>query len=140
MKKRTIERLDLIAAIRHQKVLDEVRRHNATLDGAVQQRQVLAAYRTRLRESWQNGETVTAAAAQRAGHFVRASDTAEAQIVRTEQSARHMLEAALRRLADSQAYREGLDEAARKATLTEERLASLRAEQAVPGRAKAGRS
>ena len=141
MKLRTIERLDLIAATRHQKVLEEIRRHNATLESAVQQRQVLAAYRTRLRESWQNGETVTAAAAQRAGHFVRASDSAEAQILRTEQNARQMLEAAFQKLADSQAHRDGLDEAARKETLTQDRLATRRAEQALPGRNnKAGRS
>jgi hypothetical protein len=107
------------------------------LEATAQQRQVLAGYRTRLRESWQNGATVTAAAAQRAGHFVRASDTAEAQIMRAEQNARHMLEAALQKLADSQAYRDGLDEVARKATLTQERLTALRAEQALPGRAKA---
>jgi flagellar biosynthesis chaperone FliJ len=134
MKLRTIERLDLIAATRHQKVLDEVRRHSATLDSAAQQRQVLENYRTRLRESWQTGEIVTAAEAQRAGHFVRASDAAEAQILRTEQNARRMLDAALRKLADSQAHRDGLDEAARKATLTQDRLAAQRAELALPGR------
>jgi hypothetical protein len=143
MKLRTIERLDLIALTRHQKVLDEIERHNATLDSAMQQRQVLDSYRTRLRESWQNGATVTAAEAQRAGHFVRASDTAEAQILRTEQNARRMRDAALQKLADSHAYRDGLDEAARKATLTQDRLAEQRAELALPGRNntnKVGRS
>jgi flagellar biosynthesis chaperone FliJ len=143
MKLRTIARLDLIAATRHQKVLDEIERHNATLASVTQQRQVLENYRTRLRESWQNGATVMAAEAQRAGHFVRASDTAEAQILRTEQNARRMLDAALQKLADSQAHRDGLDEAARKVTLTQDRLATLRAEQALPVRSntnKDGRS
>jgi flagellar biosynthesis chaperone FliJ len=143
MKLRTIERLDLIAATRHQKVLEEIQRHNATLDSVAQQRQMLAAYRTRLHESWQNGQIVTAAAAQRAGHFVRASDSAEAQMLRTEQNARQMLEAAFQKLADSQAHRDGLDEAARKVTLAQDRLAARRAEQALPApnnTKRAGRS
>ncbi|HTJ88553.1 MAG TPA: hypothetical protein VL356_00030 [Acidocella sp.] len=143
MKLRTIERLELIAATRHQKVLDDVRRHNAALDAAAQQRQVLENYRMRLRESWQTGKTVIAAEAQRAGHFVRASDAAETQILRTEQNARRMLETALQKLADAQAYRDGLDEAARKATLEQDRRAAQRAELALPARNntnKAGRS
>ena len=45
-----------------------------------------------------------------------------------------MLDAALQKLADSQAHRDGLDEAARKVTLTQDRLATLRAEQALPVR------
>ncbi len=134
MKLRTIERLDLIAATKHQRVLDEVRRHNETLESIARQRQVLTAYRERLRGSWQHGGTVTAAAAQRAGHFSRASDTAEMQILQAEQHARRLLEAALQKLAASQAYRDGLDEAARKAVLTQDRLAAQRAEQAQPWR------
>jgi hypothetical protein len=134
MKLRTIERLDLIAATRHQKILEEVRRHNTALEAAAQQRQVLENYRRRLRESWQTGEVIIAAEALRAGHFVRASDAAEAQIVRTEQNARRMLDAALQKLADAQAYRDGLEEAARKATLTQDRLAAQRAELALPAR------
>jgi hypothetical protein len=140
MKLRTIERLDLIAATKHQRVLDEIRRHNATLESIAQQRQVLTAYRARLRDTWQHGGTVTAAAAQRAGHFSRASDTAEAQIVQAEQNARRLLDAALQKLADSQAYRDGLDEAARKATLTQDRLAMQRAEQALPWRNSADKT
>jgi hypothetical protein len=140
MKLRTIARLDLIAATRHQKVLDEIERHNAMLVSVEQQRQVLDSYRTRLREGWQNGQTVIASEAQRASHFVRASDNAEAQILRTEQNARRMLEAALQKLADSQAYRNGLDEAARKATLVEDRLAAQRAELALPARGPANKA
>jgi hypothetical protein len=134
MKSRTIERLELIAATRHQKVLEDVSRHNAALQAAAQQRQVLENYRTRLRESWQTGEVVIAAEALRAGHFVRASDNAEAQILRNERNARRLLETALQKLADSQAYRDGLEEAARKEALTQERLAARRAELELPAR------
>jgi hypothetical protein len=139
MKLRTIARLELIAATRRQKVLEEVRRHNAALDAAAQQRQVLENYRMRLRQSWQTGEIVIAAEAQRAGHFVRASDAAETQILRTEQNARRMLETALQKLADAQAYRDGLDEAARKATLVQDRQAAQRAELALPARNNANK-
>lgn len=130
MKLRTIERLDLIAAMRQERVQEEIKRHNATLAQVAHQRSVLASYRNRLDESWRGGEVVTAGQAQRAGHFVRASYTAEVQIEQAEKQTRRQLDAALQNLAKTQAHREGLDQAHRKAETVMERLATLRQEQA----------
>ncbi len=130
MKIRTVQRLDLIAAMREERVQEEIKRHNESLAQIAHQRGVLAGYRERLGESWRGGGVVTAGQAQRAGHFIRASQAAEVQITQTEAMARRQLDAALQNLARTQAHREGLDQVHRKAEIAMERLATLRQEQA----------
>jgi len=134
MKTRTMARLDLIAAETERRLLDEIRRHNATLVQIAQQRGVLAGYRGRLSESWMSGDVVTAGQARRAGHFVGASRTAETQIDLMEAQARQQLDAALQNLAKTQAHRRGLNEAQRKAALQDERAAMQQQERALPWR------
>jgi len=134
MKTRTMARLDLIAAETERRLLDEIRRHNATLVQIAQQRGVLAGYRERLSESWLSGDVVTAGQARRAGHFVAASRTADAQINLMEAQTREQLEVALQNLAKTQAHRRGLNEAQRKAALQEERAATQQQERALPWR------
>jgi hypothetical protein len=134
MKPRTMERLDLLAAESERRLLDEIKRHNATLAQVAQQRGVLAAYRERLSDSWCGGQAVHAGQARRAGHFAAASRSADVQIDQMEAQARQQLEAALVKLAKTQAHRQGLSEASRKAMFQLEREAAQQRERAQPWR------
>jgi flagellar biosynthesis chaperone FliJ len=88
MKPRTMERLDLLAADAERRLLDDISRHQAALGQVQAQRDVLAAYRARLAQSWKGGAAVTAGQARSAGHFVAASQAAETQIDQMEARAR----------------------------------------------------
>jgi len=135
MKPRTMERLDLLAAYAERRLLDDISRHQAALAQVQAQRQVLAAYRSRLAQSWRGGAAVTAGQARSAGHFVAASQAAETQIDHAEARARHALAAALEALAATQARRQSLEDALQKAARATERGIETRREQAVPWRA-----
>lgn len=137
MKPRTLARLDLLAAERERRLLDEVRRHNASLAQIAQQRSVLAAYRERLAESWLGGAVVSAGQARRAGHFTAASRQAATQIEQMETQARQLLDAALQALAATQAHRHALHDAQRAAARQEERAAEQQQERAQPWRPRA---
>ena len=132
MRPRTMERLDLMAAESERRLLDEIRRHNATLEQIAEQRRVLAAYRERLLETWRSGVAVSAGQVQRAGSFDTASRTAESQIDLAEKRTRQQLDAALQNLAKAQAHRGGLNEMQRKAALEIERDAERRLERTQP--------
>jgi len=138
VKPRTLARLDLIAAERERRLLDEVKRHNATLEQIAQQRGILSAYRERLSSSWRDGAPVRAGQAQSAGHFVAASRSADSQIDAMEADARRQLAAALQNLANTQAHRSGLDEAQDKAALALERATAEREALAQPWRPQPG--
>lgn len=135
MKPRTMERLDLLAADTERRLLDDVRRHQATLAQAEEQRRVLAAYRARLSESWRGGAAVSVAEARSAGHFVTASQAADVQIDQMETRARQQLAAALDALARVQVHRQSLEEALAKAAREAERDVETRQERARPWRA-----
>jgi len=132
MRPRTMERLDLMAAESERRLLDEIRRHNATLEQIAEQRGVLAAYRERLLETWRSGVVVSAGQAQRAGRFVTASRTAESQVDLAEKQTRQQLDAALQNLAKAQAHRRGLNEMQCKVALEIERDAERRLERTQP--------
>ena len=135
MKPRTMERLDLLAADAERRLLEDIRRHQAALAQVQEQRQVLAAYRGRLAQSWKGGAAVTAGQARSAGHFVAASQAAETQIDQIEARARQQLSAALDALAKTQAHRNSLDGALQKAARAEQRSVELKQERARPWRA-----
>jgi flagellar biosynthesis chaperone FliJ len=132
MTPRTMDRLDLMAAASETRLLDEIRRLNASLDQLAHQRGVLAAYRDRLAQSWRSGGVVEAGAARRAGHFSAASRSAEVQLDQAEAQARQDLDKALQNLAQVQQRRRGLEDAQRKAAVQAERTAELRLERARP--------
>ena len=69
MKKRMIERLDLLAEITEAKWLQEIVRHTKTLDHVAKQRRLLAAYREKLRDSWRSGSVLEAGGGKARGGF-----------------------------------------------------------------------
>ena len=132
MKKRMIERLDLLAEIGEAKWLQEIVRHTKTLDHVAKQRRLLAAYREKLRESWRSGSVLEAGAAKRAANFVSASARAEQQIEQTERQAHQQLELARQGFAQAQERRHGLEAAKQAIDLAEERTTAQRLERAQP--------
>jgi hypothetical protein len=136
MNPRTIARLEIMAAARQAQILDDIRRQETALAQIDGQRNVLAAYCDRLLSSWQNGSTVDAAQAQRAGHFVAASKTASVQIELAAVQAARSRDAALQALAAHEAHRRGLAEALREATLALDRATEKTRETAMPFRAR----
>jgi flagellar biosynthesis chaperone FliJ len=132
VKKRMIERLDLLAEIGEAKWLQEIVRHTKTLDHVAKQRRLLAAYREKLRESWRSGSVLEAGAAKRAANFVSASARAEQQIEQTERQAHQQLELARQGFAQAQERRHGLEAAKQAIDLAEERTTAQRLERAQP--------
>ena len=138
MKPRTLTRLDMLAAEQETQALEAVRRHNVTLRQAVEHRGLLAAYRTRLAQSWQDGTVLPAAQARRAGQFSAATHGAEGQIEQAANLAAAQLESAITKLGQVRAQRRALAEALRKAAQAAEREAEQRAERdrPAPGRTR----
>ena len=134
MKPRTIARLDMLAAEQETQALEAVRRHNAALRQAEEQRGILAAYRLRLAQSWQGGDAIPAAQARRAGQFAAASHGAEGQIIQAASLAASQLESAITKLAQVKARRAALAEALRKAAQAAARATEQRAERDRPHR------
>jgi hypothetical protein len=132
VKKRMIERLDLLAEIGEAKWLQEIVRHTKTLDHAAKQRRLLAAYRDKLRESWRSGAVLEAGAARRAADFVGASARAEQQIEQTERQAAQQLQLARQGYAQAQESRRELEAAKEAVELAEARTTAQRLERAQP--------
>jgi flagellar biosynthesis chaperone FliJ len=132
MKKRMIERLDLLAEITEAKWLQEIVRHTKTLDHVAKQRRLLAAYREKLRDSWRSGSVLEAGAAKRAADFVGASAKAEQQIEHTERQATQQLQLARQSFAQAQERRRGLEIARQVVSVTDERTTAQRLERAQP--------
>lgn len=139
MKPRTLARLDMLAAEQEIQALEAVRRHNATLHQAEEHRGLLAAYRARLAQSWQDGTVLPAAQARRAGQFSAASHGAEGQIIQAAGLAATQLEAAITQLGQVKAQRSALAEALRKAAQAAERATEQRAERDRPWRPASAR-
>ena len=113
MKKRMIERLNLLAEIGEAKWLQEIVRHTKTLDtrppnSAGCSRPIR---RRNCGESWRSGSVLEAGAAKRAANFVSASARAEQQIEQTERQAHQQLELARQGFAQAQERRHGLEAA-----------------------------
>ncbi len=140
MKTQTLARLDMLAAEQETKLLEAIRRHNATIAQTAHQRGVLESYRDRLAASWQTGAIVPAAQARRAGQFVTASHGAQAQIDQAAGLAAEQLEAAITNLAKLQAHRRTLAKAQREAARQAENAAEQRQERDMPWRRQAGRA
>jgi flagellar biosynthesis chaperone FliJ len=140
MKPRTLNRLAMLAAEQETQALEAIRRHNATLHQAEQQRGILAAYRTRLAQSWQDGAIVPASQARRAGQFSAASHGAEGQIMHAAGVAAAQLETAVTKLSQVKVQRRALAEALRKAALAVERETEQRLERDRPWRPAAPRT
>jgi flagellar biosynthesis chaperone FliJ len=134
MKPRTLARLDMLAAAQETQALEAVRRHNATLHQAVEHRGLLAAYRARLAQSWQDGAVLPAAQARRAGQFSAATHSAEGQIDQAASLAATQLESAITKLGQVKAQRHALAEALRKAAQLAARETEQRAERDRPWR------
>ncbi len=130
MKRRLIDRLDLMAEIGEAKWLQEIARHSRALEQVAKQRRLLAAYREKLWGSWRNGGVVDAAAAKRAADFIAASDTAELQIEQMERQATQQLDLARQGFAQTQERRRSLDEKRRDAAALAERTTAQRLERA----------
>jgi hypothetical protein len=130
MKKRMIERLDLLAEIGEAKWLQEIVRHSGTLDHVAKQRGLLASYREKLRESWRGGSVLEAGAAKRAADFVGASAKAEQQIEQAERQAWQQLQRARQGLAQVQERRRGLTTAKQTIDMAEARTTAQRLERA----------
>jgi flagellar biosynthesis chaperone FliJ len=130
MKPRLIARLDLLAELGEAKWLQEIARATKALDQATRQRQLLLAYREKLRQSWRSGGMVEAGAAKRAADFVAASQKAELQIEQMERQATHQLDLARQGFAATQERRRGLDTARRAAAVDAERVTAQRLERA----------
>jgi hypothetical protein len=94
MKDQTLARLQLLAELRRVKILDEMAGQTRTLREASGQKQLLAAYRDKLSESWRGGTTVEAGQARRAMDFITASQVADKQITLVEQRAEQALDQA----------------------------------------------
>ncbi len=140
MKARLIERLDLLAEVSQTRWLEEIARQTKVLEQAGHQRQLLAAYRAKLRESWRGGGVIHAGAAKRAADFTAASHAADLQIEQQERQASQRLDRARQGFAETQERRRGLDAARREAALAAERGAAQRLERAQTGTpAKPGR-
>ncbi|GLR67509.1 hypothetical protein GCM10010909_21900 [Acidocella aquatica] len=134
MKPRTLTRLDMLAAEQETQALEAVRRHSATLHQAGEQRGILAAYRARLAQTWQDGAVIPAAQAQRAGQFSAASHGAEGQIIHAASLAAAQLETAITQLGQVKVRRRALAEALRKAAQAAARETEQRAERDRPHR------
>jgi hypothetical protein len=136
MKPQTLARLDLLAADRERRILEDIRAQQATLAQVAQQRSVLASYRARLSESWQGGEQVRAGQARSAGHFVTASQAADTQIDQMEARAHQQLASALATLASTKAHRRSLEAARAKAARAQEQIITQQQERALPVRTR----
>ncbi len=141
MKKRLIERLDLLAEISEAAWIREIARQNRALEQAAEQRRLLGAYRDKLRQSWRGGAIVDAAAALRAADFVTASQSAYHRIDQMERQAAQQLDRARLGFAETQERRRGLAAARREAVLMAERTTAQRLERAqAPAAPKSWRS
>jgi hypothetical protein len=134
MKPQTLARLDLLAADRERRILEDIRAQQATLAQVAQQRSVLAAYRARLSGTWRGGEAVRADQARSAGHFVTASQAADTQIDQMEARAHQLLASALATLATTKAHRRSLEVARAKAARMQEQIITRQQERALPVR------
>lgn len=70
MKIQSLLKLDLLAVIEEQKILEMLMNHEKTLQRYIDQKNILFAYQERLNESWRNGNTVNAGDARRTTKFV----------------------------------------------------------------------
>jgi hypothetical protein len=132
MKAATLHRLSLLALAAQTQALAQVQRHNAALRQVSQQRQVLAAYRNRLTESWRDGGIVNAAEASRATQFAAASEAADQQIALQAQKTRQALAAQQIELAAQLQKSRRLTEFTQTARLQTERQAERRLETLYP--------
>ncbi len=130
MKARTLNRLEIMAISSEMKCLEDIARHNATLEKMAQQRQLLAGYRQKLGDSWRNGDVVDAGAARRAAEFIAASRKADVQIEQIERTTRQQVDVAQRTLAQTKERRRHLSSAQREANLATERALAVRLERA----------
>jgi hypothetical protein len=136
MNSQTLARLDVLAAAREMQLLETVRRQQAALAQVDDQRGILAAYRTRLAQSWQSGAVVAAAQALRAEVFTAAAAGASAQIGQAGALAGDRLAAALEILAQVQAQRRRLTRLRQRNGLLAAREDERRAEAALLWRHK----
>jgi hypothetical protein len=127
-----VERLDLLAEIGEAKWLQEIARHTKTLEHVTKQRQLLSAYREKLRQSWRSGSVLEAGAAKRAANFVGASTKAEQQIEQMERQAQQQLEFARQGFAQAKERRQGLATVKQANALAEARTTAQRLERAQP--------
>lgn len=129
MKPRTLAKLDMLAAEQETQQLDAIRRASAMLKQTEHQRGVLEAYRQRLAGSWQDGAVLEAAQARRAGQFVIASHSAQAQIDAAAERAQQQLEAAIANLSQTRLRRRTLADMLRRGQVLAEREAERRLER-----------
>jgi len=134
MKPQTIEKLDLMASLRAAELEAEIKRHTATIRRITSQREILAAYESRLAETWRRGGVVTAGHAVRAERFSDASRKAGSQIDQLETETQAHLAEALKQLAALATQRDSLAEALRKAEMAALRESEQRAERLQPWR------
>ncbi len=134
MKPKTLERLDLIAAVEEAKVEAEIQRHMLTLANISSQRGMLANYRDRLADTWKNGEVVPVGQAMRASRFSNVSHAAKSQIDAQETQTMQALSAAVSRLTEIRRRRESLSNGKRRTDLQAARLAEQKLERLQPWR------
>ncbi|HQT46410.1 MAG: hypothetical protein B7X08_01335 [Acidocella sp. 20-63-7] len=129
MKPRTLAKLDMLAAEQETQQLDAIRRASATLKQTEHQRGVLEAYRVRLAGSWQDGAVLEAGQARRAGQFIAASHSAQAQIDAAAERAQQHLEIAVANLSQTRLRRRTLADMLRRGEVLAEREAEQRLER-----------
>lgn len=81
MKIQSLIKLDLLAVIEEQKILEMLMNHEKTLQRYIDQKNILVAYQERLNESWRNGNTVNAGDARRTMKFVAQASNAYKSLI-----------------------------------------------------------
>ncbi len=136
------ELLGRLALLREAEEAAQRRRRMAELAQAEAQSAMLAAYRTRLAQGWQDGAVSPAGQAQRAGLFSQAAKDAQAQLAAAADVAAAKAGQSLARLLAVQAERRALarlrDEARRDEARAMER-ASLRGAPMTAAKPRAGK-
>ncbi|MBU6398038.1 MAG: hypothetical protein KJS74_07640 [Rhodospirillales bacterium] len=132
MKPQALAKLDLLAAAKEAALLDSLNRHNAALQRYAAQREVLAAYQTRLGHLWRGGGVVCAGDAKRAGQFSAQAEAAAQQLAETIATEQAQLSGCATALAELRARRRLLQERLDSAMRLEHTIAQNRATQDLP--------
>ncbi|MGE4481060.1 hypothetical protein [Acidocella sp.] len=132
MTPQALAKLDLLATAEETSLLAAVNRHQFTLRRYTAQREVMAAYHTRLAAGWRGGTVVQAGQAQLAGLFSTQAETAMAQLDQAIQAEQALLQDSAMALAKLRIRRRALQDKLATALRLAENTALERAAQNRP--------
>ncbi len=132
MKPQAFAKLDLLAAAKEARLLEQLSGHNAALRHYEAQREVLTSYQERLGNLWRDGAVVRAGDAKRAGQFSTQAEAVIRQLTETIATEQTQLSGCAAALAELRARRRILQDRLASARRLEQITAQNRAAQDLP--------